>query len=145
MSDQTQQRPGNGRAAADQPIGELVKQLSEQTSTLVRQELALARAEVTQKGKTLGVGAGMFGGAGFFGVFAFAAVTAGLILALATAVDAWLAAVIVAAVYGAIAGVLALIGKSRVRAAGPPVPEAATASVKRDVQTAKQALKDGRS
>ena len=81
---------------------------SDQTATLVRQELELAKAELTTKGKQVGLGAGMFGGAGVFGVYAFGALTAALILALSLAVTGWLAALIVAAVYGAIAGVLAL-------------------------------------
>ena len=94
-------------------MSELVKQLSEQTSTLVRKELELARAEMTQKGKAAGIGAGMFGGAALVGLMAVGALTAGLILALAEVMDAWLAALIVAAAYGAVAGVLALIGKSK--------------------------------
>jgi len=89
------------------------------------------------KGKRAGMGAGMFGGAGIVGVYALGALTACLILALATAVDAWLAALIVAAVYGAGAGALALTGKTKVQQATPPVPEEATESVKEDVRWAK--------
>jgi len=129
---------------ADRPVGELLKQLSEQTSTLVRQEMELAKAELTQKGKRAGLGAGMFGGAGLFAIYAFGALTACAILALATAVDGWLAALIVAAVYGAIAGVLALTGKKQVSQAVPPAPEQATESVKEDVQWAKTKAKSGR-
>ncbi len=137
--------PGDGSEdLADRPVGELLKQLSEQTSTLVRQEMELAKAELTQKGKRAGLGAGMFGGAGLFAVYAFGALTACAILALATAVDGWLAALIVAAVYGAIAGVLALTGKKQVSQAVPPAPEQATESVKEDVQWAKTKAKSGR-
>ena len=121
----------------DRPIGELLKQLSEQTSTLVRQELDLAKAELGEKGKRAGLGAGMFGGAGLLAVLALGALTACAILALATAVTAWLAALIVAAVLGAIAGVLALTGKTKVEQATPPVPEQAVGSVKEDVAWAK--------
>jgi membrane protein len=135
---------GGGTATADRPIGELVKDLSETTSTLVRQELELAKVELAQKGRMAGIGAGMFGGAGLFGFFAFAALTAAAILALATAVDAWLAAVIVAAGYGAIAGVLALTGKGKVQQAAPPVPERAARSVKADVETVKTHAQAGR-
>ena len=108
----------------EQSIGELLKRLSEETSTLVRQELELAKAEATQKGKEAGVGAGLFGGAGVVGLLALGALTAAIILALDLAMPAWLAALIVALVYGAIAGVLALRGRDRFKEAGPPVPGA---------------------
>src|SRR5689334_6642548 len=125
-------------------VAELVKQLSEQTSRLARQEVELAKAELAVKGKRAGVGAGMFGGAGLFGLYALGALTAAVILALATAVAGWLAALIVAAVYGAIAGVLALQGKNKVQAATPPVPYQATESVKEDVRWAKTRAQEGR-
>lgn len=124
--------PSNGSSTA-----ELVRRLSEDTSRLVRQEIELAKAELTEKGKKAGVGVGMFGGAGLFGVFAFAALTTCLILALDEAMSAWLAALIVAVVYGAIAGVLSLMGKERVEEAGPPQPEQTVETVKEDVQWAK--------
>src|SRR4051812_25040278 len=84
----------------DRPVGDLMKDLSEQTSTLVHKEVELAKAELAEKGKKAGAGAGMFGGAGLFGFFAFAGLTATLILALATVVDPWIAALIVTVVYG---------------------------------------------
>jgi MFS family permease len=130
--------------ADDASVAELVKQLSEQTSRLARQEVELAKAELTDKGKRAGLGAGMFGGAGLFGLYALGALTAAAILALATAVAGWLAALIVALVYGAIAGVLALTGKKKVAEATPPVPEQATESVKEDVQWAKTHARAGR-
>jgi MFS family permease len=135
---------GSTRTDSERPVGELVKELSEQTSRLVRQELELARAELTQKGKRAGIGAGMFGGAGLFGLFAFGALTACFVLALDTAMAGWLAALIVAAVYGAIAAVLALTGKRKVKEATPPAPEQAIDSVKEDVQWAKQRAQAGR-
>src|SRR5436190_13588488 len=108
--------PGDGPPQVqDKPIGDLVKDLSEQTSSLVRKEVELAKVELTEKGKRAGIGAGMFGGAGMLGFYAFGAFTACLILALATAVPGWLAALIVTAVYGAVAGVLALAGKNKVQ------------------------------
>ena len=131
-------------ADSDRPVGELLKELSEQTTMLVRQELELAKLELTEKGKKAGIGAGMFGGAGIVGFYAVGALTACLILALATAVDGWLAALIVAAVYGAVAGVLALSGKSKVQQAVPPVPEQAVDSVKEDVQWTKSRAKQAR-
>src|SRR5947208_13202105 len=95
-------------AMSDRSIADLLERLSDQTATLVRQELDLAKAELTAKGKSAGLGAGMFGSAGVFGLYAVGALTACLILALSTAMDGWLAALIVTVVYGAIAGVLAL-------------------------------------
>ena len=123
---------------------ELVKQLSEQTSRLVHHEVELAKAELSEKGKRAGIGAGMFGGAGTFGLYAVGALTAAIIAALATSVDTWLAALIVAVVYGAIAGVLALIGKNKVQEAVPPVPEETVESVKEDVQWTKARAQQGR-
>lgn len=131
-------------APSDRPVAELMKQLSDQTATLVRQELDLAKAELTEKGKKAGLGAGMFGGASIFGVYALGALTACAILALALAVDGWLAALIVAGVLGAIAGVLALVGAKNVKQGVPPTPERTIESVKEDVEWTKQRAQEGR-
>jgi MFS family permease len=131
-------------ATSESSIAELVKQLSEQTSRLAHQEVELAKAELAVKGKRAGQGAGMLGGAGLVGLYALGALTAAAILGLATAGAGWRAALIVAAVYGAIAGVLALTGKNKVAAATPPVPEQATESVKEDVRWAKSRAQAGR-
>jgi MFS family permease len=131
-------------AEADQPVAALLRDLSEQTSTLVRKELELARLEMTEKGKRAGIGAGMFGGAGVIGLYALGALIAAAILALATAITPWLAALVVAALCGAIAGTLALMGKSKVSQATPPVPEQATASVKEDVRWTKAKAEEAR-
>ena len=131
-------------AASEASLAELVKQLSEQSSRLARQEVELAKAELAYKGKRAGIGAEMFGGAGVFGFYGFGALTAAAILALSLAVAGWLAALIVAAVYGAIAGILALQGKHKVQQATPPVPEEATESVKEDVQWAKTRAQQAR-
>jgi hypothetical protein len=128
----------------ERPVGDLVRELSEQTSTLVRKEVELAKAELAAKGKRAGIGAGMFGGAGLFGLYALGALTAAAILGLATAVAPWLAALIVAVVYGAIAGVLALQGRNKVQAATPPVPEQAVDSTKEDVAWVKTRAKSAR-
>jgi len=125
----------------DRPVGELLKELSNQTTTLVRQELELAKAEMAEKGKQAGIGAGMFGGAGLFGVFALAALTTAVIAALATGMDIWLAALIVAVVYAAVAAVLALLGRQKTREAAPPAPEQAIESTKEDIQWAKTRVK----
>lgn len=121
----------------DESIGALLKQLSEQTSTLVRQELDLAKAEMTQKGKRAGLGAGMFGAAGVLGLLALGALTACLIALLATAMKVWIAALIVTVVYAAAAGVVALAGKNKVQEATPPVPEQTVDTLKEDVTWAK--------
>lgn len=134
----------DGGDLGDRSVADLLKQASDQTATLVRQELELAKAELTTKGKQVGLGAGMFGGAGVFGVYAFGALTAAVILALSLAMTGWLAALIVATVYGAIAAVLALIGKRKVKAATPPMPEQTVQSVKADVESTKQHAKEGR-
>ena len=128
----------------ERPVGELLKELSEQTTTLVRQELELAKAEMAEKGKQAGIGVGMFGGAGLFGLLALAALTTCVIAALATGMEVWLAALIVAVVYAAVAGVLALLGKQKTREAVPPAPEQAIESTKEDVQWAKSQVKSAR-
>jgi uncharacterized membrane protein YqjE len=128
----------------ERPTADLLKELSDHTTTLVKQEIDLAKAELSEKGKKAGLGAGMFGGAGLFGVFAFAALTTCIIAALESPLNLWLAALIVAVVYAAVAGVLALQGRNKVKEAGPPVPEQTTESVKEDVQWAKTRAKSGR-
>jgi len=128
----------------ERPVGDLVKEATEQAQTLVRQEIELAKAELSEKGKKAGIGAGMFGGAGLFGLFAFGALTAAFIGAVDLAVPFWAAALIVAAVYGAIAGVLALTGKNKVQEATPPVPEEAVDNAKEDVAWTKQRARAGR-
>jgi uncharacterized membrane protein YqjE len=133
----------NGRDA-DKTLGEIVQEVSEKASLLVRQEIDLAKAEIGEKGKQAGIGAGMFGGAGLFGAGAFAALTAAIIAALDLAMPLWLAALIVTVVYGIVAAVLAQRGKQKVQEAGPPVPEQTKDSVKEDVQWAKTRAKSGR-
>ena len=126
-------------------VAELVKQLGERTSDLTRQEVELAKAELTEKGRAIGIGAGAFGAAGLVALFAVGALTAALILALAEAVDGWLAALIVFAVYAAIAGGLALFGRREVEQGTPPTPERAIETTKEDIERVKQGAKEGRS
>jgi|SRR5215211_1765074 len=128
----------------DRPTGELLKQLSQETTTLVRQELDLAKAEMAQKGKRAGLGAGMFGGAGVSVLLGLGALTATAIAALDTAMPLWLAALIVTVIWLALAGVLALTGKTKVQQATPPVPEQTQESVKEDVEWAKTRAKSAR-
>ena len=132
----------NGQGdSRDRPVAELLKELSEQTTTLVRKEIQLARAEVTEKGKRVGVGLGMFGGTGLFGLGAFGALTACLVLALDEAMASWLAALLVGVVYAAVAAVLALAGRKEVERAAPPVPEQAADSVRHDVEWARERVR----
>jgi hypothetical protein len=133
-------RENSNNGLREQPMGELFKQLSDDLSTLVRQELRLAQAEMTEKGKKAGIGIGMFGGAGIAGLLALGALTTFLIAALATGMELWIAALIVTVVYGAIAGALAVSGRNRVVEATPPVPEQTIETVKEDAQWAKTQL-----
>lgn len=121
----------------DRSLGELFGKLSTELTTLIRQELELARAELTEKGKQVGQGAGLIGGGGVIALLAGGALTAAIIAALDLAMATWLAALIVAVVYGAVAAVLALQGKARVQKATPPVPEQTVDTVKEDVAWAK--------
>jgi uncharacterized membrane protein YqjE len=121
----------------ERPVGELLKQLANETTTLVKQELELAKAEMREKAGKAGPGVGMWGAAGVTGLLALGSLTAFLILALDGAMPNWLAALIVGLVYAAIAGFLYLRGKQRVEEAGSPVPEQTIETLKEDVQWAK--------
>jgi uncharacterized membrane protein YqjE len=123
---------------SDRSVSDLVQQLSQQTATLVRQEMRLAQTELQEKGKRAGMGAGMFGGAGLVALYGVGALLAAAILAIGTAVDPWIAAVIVGVALLATAGLLALLGKRQVDQATPPKPEQAMASVQRDVDEVKE-------
>jgi uncharacterized membrane protein YqjE len=120
----------------DRGIGELVKDLASQTSSLVRQEIRLAQAEVTEKGKTAGKGAGMLVAAGVFGLLALIALTLALIWLLDKAMDAWIAALIVMALWAVVAAVLAKAGQKALQQATPPAPQTVD-TVKEDIQWAK--------
>lgn len=124
-------------AGDERSVSELVQHLSQQTSTLIRQEMRLAQAELTEKGKHAGKGAGMFGGAGVIALYGVGALVAAAIIGLGTAIEPWIAAVIVGAVLLAVAGLVALAGKKQVDQAGPAKPEQALASVQLDVDTVK--------
>jgi uncharacterized membrane protein YqjE len=128
----------------DASLAELAQRLSEQTTRLARQEIELAKAEMAEKGKRISVGAGAFSAAGLLAMFGLGVLTAAVILLLATAIKPWIAAAIVAVVYLAGAGVLALVGKQKVESGSPPVPEQAIDSSKADVEEIKQSAKEGR-
>jgi Putative Actinobacterial Holin-X, holin superfamily III len=122
--------------ARERPIGELVKDLSSQTSTLVRKEIELARAEIQQKGKVAGKGAGMLAGAAVAGLLALGALTAALIALLDKAMATWVAALIVMALWAIVALVLAKSGQKALQRATPPAPQTVE-TVKEDIQWAK--------
>jgi len=157
---------GTAEDLRDRPIGELLKQLSQETTTLVkqelevargeakrvgdtvvtlaRQELQLAKAEMAQKGRKAAPGFGMVGAAGAVGLLAAGALTAFFILVLDGVMPNWLAALIVALVYAAIAAGLYYAGKERVQEAGPLVPEQTVETIKEDVEWAKTQLGSGK-
>ena len=127
-----------GQPASDASTAELVNRLGEQVSTLIRSELRLAQVELQEKGKRAGIGVGLFGGAGLVALFGAGALVACAILALALIMDAWLAALIVGVVLLAVAGILALVGRSQVQRAAPPLPTEAVEGIKQDIQTVKE-------
>ena len=135
----------NGSAArkvGDQSTSELVQRASEQITTLVRDELALAKAELAEKGKHAGVGIGLFGGGGVLALYGVGALIATGIIALNLVLDLWLAALIVTVVLFVAAAILALLGKKQVTQAVPPEPKQAIESVKADVDEVKHAVRD---
>ena len=125
------------QAEAERPLGKLVQDLSRQTSTLIRQEMRLAQAELTEKGRHAGKGAGMFGGAGVVALYGVGALATAAILGLATVLEPWIAAAAIGVVLLVIAGILALTGKKEIEEAGPAKPERALESVSRDIDTVK--------
>jgi len=127
---------------SEKSTADLVKLASEQISHLVRDELRLAQTELARKGKHAGIGIGLFGGAGFIALYAVAGLLATAVLALALVLPAWLACLIVTVVLLAVAGVLAIIGRTQVKQATPPVPEQTVDSVKEDIGTLTEAVKD---
>lgn len=135
--------PSGSGDLRDEPIGDLLKTVKQEGATLVGQELKLAKAEMSPKAKDIGIGAGMFGGAGYVASLASLTLTLTIIFALAEVMPAWLGALIVTVVYAAIAGVLALQAKKKVQQAGPPIPEQTVESVKQTIQTVKEDAKWG--
>ncbi len=137
-------RPPEQEDLRDQPLGELMKRLAEETATLVRQELQLARAELAVKGRKAGVGAGMLSGATAAVLLALGAFTAFLILALDGVMPNWAAALVVAAAWAVVAGVLALFGKEKLEESGGPVPEQTKQSIEEDLEWARTQVKSSR-
>jgi hypothetical protein len=136
---------GDSRHTAEQPRDlstvELTERLTAQVSTLVRTEVGHALDEVKSKGTRLGIGAGISGAGALVLYLGLATLIAAAVLGLATAVDPWLAALIVGLVVLAIGGILAAVGASKAKKAGPPMPERTVGSVKADVAAAKGAMR----
>jgi len=132
------------RPVAEQSTAELVQLATEQVSRLVRDEIALAKAELAEKGKHAGIGIGLFGAGGVLVMYGVGALIATLIIVFDLFLDLWLAALIVTVAIFLVAGIMALIGKNQVTKAVPPEPSAAIASVKADVDEVKQAVKGSR-
>ena len=128
----------------DQSVGQLLRELSEETSTLVRQEVQLAKAELSEKAQQAGKGAGLLAGAAVMGVALLGAFTAFLIAVIALALPVWLAALVVTMVYAVVVAVLALAGRSALRKATPVKPEQTIDTVKEDVQWAKTQAKSAK-
>lgn len=128
--------------AAEAPASELVQRATEQMSRLVREELALARAELTEKGKHAGVGAGLFGGGGALALYGGGALITAVVLVLGQVMPVWVAALVVGVILLIVAGLLALSGKKQVNQAMPPVPKATADSLRADADTVKGAAKD---
>ncbi|MGP4004490.1 phage holin family protein [Streptomyces sp. 8N706] len=126
------------RPGEHQPVGELVKQASEQLTDLVRSELRLAQAEMTLKGKRAGRGGGLYGGAGIVALLGMQALVATCIAAIALALPIWASALIMTGVLFLIAAVLALLGRKETRSASPLMPREAISGVKADVEEIKE-------
>jgi hypothetical protein len=125
------------RREEEKDLSQLLQELSQETATLVRQELAHVKAEIAQKGKSAALGGGMLGAAAIMGLASFGSLTVLIILALSLVLTPWLSALIVTAAYAASAGLLALRGRRKLKEATPPVPEQAKESIKEDVRWAK--------
>ena len=126
---------------SERSVGELVQQVSQQTATLVRQEMRLAQVELQEKGKRAGIGAGMFGGAGLVALYGVGAVVAAVIMLVATAIEPWVSALVVGVVLLATAGILALLGRRQVEQATPPKPERAMESMQHDVEHVRERVR----
>jgi len=122
----------------EQSTGELVKLMSEQVSTLVRDELKLAQLEMTRKGKQAGIGAGVLGGGGLIALYGVGCLIACAIIGISRVLAPWLSALVVGVALLAVAGIAALVGKARLQEATPPIPREAVQSVKADVDVLKE-------
>jgi hypothetical protein len=135
---------GGSRPLAERSTAELVQLATEQASRLVREELQLARAELSGKGRNAGIGIGLFGGAAIFAVYGTGALVAAAILGLAQLLAGWLAALAVGGALVALAGLMALVGQDRVKRAVPPVPDGAVRGIRADIDAVTAAVRESR-
>ena len=126
----------------EESTADLVKRAADEISTLVRDELALAKAEMAEKAGRAGRGVGLFGGAGLISLYGILGVLTGIVLLLGKAMTYWGAALLVGVVLLIVAGVLALVGRAEVRQATPPVPEEAARGVRADIDTVTTAVEE---
>jgi hypothetical protein len=138
---ETRTRP-SADSLSGQSTADLVRRAAEQISTLVRDELALARAEVSEKASHAGRGVGLFGGAGLVSLYGVFGVLAGIVLLLARVMPAWGAALLVGVVLLIVAGLMALVGRSQVRQATPPMPQEAVRGVRADLNAVTTAVEE---
>jgi Putative Actinobacterial Holin-X, holin superfamily III len=129
------------KPAAEAPMGELMTQLSSQTSRLLRDEMRLVQKEFVESAKHAGIGAGLFSAAGLVAVFGLGSLIAAAIAALSLALPVWAAALIVAVVLFAAAGIAGLVSKKQLDQASP-TPEMTVANVKQDIHELKDARHD---
>lgn len=130
--------PAQPVPSQERPVGDLVRQLTEQVSVLVRDEIRLAQLELTRKGKKAGIGAGLMGGGGLVALYGAGCLIAGAIAALSLVLAVWAAALIVGGLLLIVAGILTMAGRSSLRKATPPMPEEAAESIKADVQVIRE-------
>ncbi len=128
-------------AVGERSVAQLVNDLSAQVSRLVRDEMKLARAEMQTKGKRFGIGAGMAGAGGLLAFFGMAVLVAAAVLALALVLPAWAAALVVGGALLLLAGLLALLGRNQVQKATPPMPRESIESVRKDIDTVKERMR----
>ena len=141
MVDTSSRAPASSASStADRPIGELIGDASEQMSRLVRDEIQLAVAELQEKGRRGGIGAGLFGAAGVTALFGVGLLLTTAVLALALVLPGWAAALIVAAVVLVAAGIMALLGRQKLKSATPVVPQDSVDSVRADIDAVKEGM-----
>ncbi|MBC2866452.1 phage holin family protein [Streptomyces mexicanus] len=133
-----ERRSVNGHPTGQRSVGDLVHQATEQLSLLVRQEVALAKEELSAKGRRAGRGGGLLGAAGAFGYVGLFALAGAAGAALSLVLPVWAAALVVAGVLFLIAGALALTGRAQLRRIGPPTPQRTIGSVRADVEEIKE-------
>ncbi|MEU4672356.1 phage holin family protein [Amycolatopsis sp. NPDC023774] len=136
MTEEVQPVPPRERS-----VGELISDLTDQVKRLVRDEVRLGVLELKQKSTRMGVGAGLFGAAGLVALFGAGALVAAAIMALALVLPGWASALVVAGALFVVAGIVALVGRTQIKNATPPVPTEAIEGVREDVEVVRQEVR----